>query len=44
MQYRGHMLSVILTIKKLLEHFVKRNCKNQIKQSLELKSNQEERR
>ena len=33
---RGHMLSVILTVKKLLERFRKKNCKKQIKKSLEL--------
>ena len=31
------MLLVILTVKKLLERFPKKNCKRQIKQSLELK-------
>ena len=35
--YHGHMLLVIATMKKLLEHFIKRNCKRQIKQVLELK-------
>ena len=34
---RGHMLLVILKAKKLLEHFTKKNCKKQIKISLELK-------
>ena len=33
---RGHMLLMILLIKKLLEHFTKNNFKNQIKKSLEL--------
>ena len=33
----GHMLLVILTEKKLLECFTKKNCKKQIKKSLELK-------
>ena len=31
------MLSVILKMKKLLERFAKKNCKKQIKKSLELK-------
>ena len=31
------MLLVILMVKKLLELFMKNNCKRQIKQSLELK-------
>ena len=35
--FRGHMLSVILKVKKLLECFMKKNCKKQIKKSLELK-------
>ena len=34
---RGHMLLVILTMKKLLKRFTKYNCKKQIKKSLELK-------
>ena len=33
----GHMLLVILTEKKLLERFKEKNCKKQIKKSLELK-------
>ena len=33
----GHMFLVILTENKLLERFMKKNCKNQIKKSLELK-------
>ena len=33
----GHTLLVILMVKKLLEHFMKKNCKRQIEQSLELK-------
>ena len=34
----GHMLLVILMVKKLLKHFMKNNCKKkQIKKSLELK-------
>ena len=32
-----HMLLMILMEKKLLEHFTKINCKNQIKKNLELK-------
>ena len=35
--YHGHMLLVILTVKKLLERFMKKNCKKQIKKSLKLK-------
>ena len=31
------MFLVILTVKKLLEGFVKRNCKKQMKMNLELK-------
>ena len=31
---RGHMLLVILMESELLEHFMKRNCKKQIKKSL----------
>ena len=30
--YRGHMLLVILMVQKLLERFMKKNCKRQIKQ------------
>ena len=33
----GHMLSVIFTVKKLLEYFTKKNCKKQIKKNLLLK-------
>ena len=33
----GHMLLVILMEKKLLERFMKKNCKKQTKKSLELK-------
>ena len=33
----GHMSLVILRRKKLLERFTKKNCKKQIKKSLELK-------
>ena len=33
----GHTLLVILKVKKLLERFTKKNCKKQIKKSLELK-------
>ena len=32
-----HMLLVILKAKRLLERFMKKNCKKQIKKSLELK-------
>ena len=32
-----HMLLVILTMNKFLEHFMKNNCMRQIKESLELK-------
>ena len=35
--FYGHMLLLILMEKKLLECFMKKNCKKQIKQSLELK-------
>ena len=34
---RGYMLLMILMKKKLLELFTKKNCKKQIKKSLELK-------
>ena len=34
---RGHMLLVILKVNKLLKRFTKKNCKKQIKKSLELK-------
>ena len=34
---RGHMLLVILRVKKLLERFKKKNCKKQIKKSLRFK-------
>ena len=34
---RGYMLLMIITEKKLLENFIKMNCKKQIKKSLELK-------
>ena len=34
----GHMLLVILTEKKLLERFTKKNCEKQIKKSLGLKN------
>ena len=33
----GHMFLVILKVKKLLECFMKKNCKKQIKKNLELK-------
>ena len=32
--YHGHMLLVILLVKKSLERFTKKNCKRQIKQNL----------
>ena len=35
--FRGHMLLAILKAKKLLERFTKKNCKKQIKKTLELK-------
>ena len=34
---RGHMLLVILMVKKLLECFTKVNCKKQIKKNLQFK-------
>ena len=34
---RGPMLLVIITVKKLLELFIKKNCKKQIKEGSELK-------
>ena len=34
---RGYVLLVILTVKKFLEHYKKKNWKKQIKKSLELK-------
>ena len=39
---RGRMLLVILMVKKFLEHFTKKNCKKQIKNSLELKKKSKE--
>ena len=33
--FHGHMLLEILMVKKLLEHFMKKNCKKQIKKNLE---------
>ena len=35
--YRGHVLLEILKVKKLLESFMKKNCKKQIKKRLELR-------
>ena len=35
MQSHGHMLLTILMVKKLLEHFMKKNCKKQIRKNLE---------
>ena len=34
---RGYMLLVLLMEKKLLERFMKKNCKNQVRKSLQLK-------
>ena len=34
-QFHGHMLLMILMVKKLLEHFMKKNCKRLIKKNLE---------
>ena len=36
-QFHGHMLLMILMAKKLLEHFMKKNCKRLISKNLELK-------
>ena len=36
------MLLVVLIVKKLLERFIKKNCKRQIKRSLELKNKSNE--
>ena len=36
-QFHGHMLLMISMVKKLLEHFMKKNCKGLIKNNLELK-------
>ena len=33
--FYGHLLLAILMVKKLLEHFKKKNCKKQIKKNLE---------
>ena len=35
--YRGHVLLEILKVKKLLESFMKKNCKKHIKKRLELR-------
>ena len=35
--FHGHMLLLILTEKKLLEGFTKKNCKKQIEKNLEFK-------
>ena len=40
--FRGRVLLVILMVKKFLEHFTKKNCKKQIKNSLELKTKSRE--
>ena len=37
LMYQGHMLLVILMVKKLFQSFMKKNCERQIKQSLKLK-------
>ena len=42
--FGGHMLLVILKTTKLLQRFMKKDCKKQIKKSLELKSNKEKSR
>ena len=34
-QFHGHMLLMILMVKKVLEHFMKKNCKTEIKKDLE---------
>ena len=39
-KFHRHMLLMILMVKKLLEHFMKNNCKRPIKKNLELKSNE----
>ena len=36
-QFHGHMLLMISMVKKLLEHFMKKNCKGLLKNNLELK-------
>ena len=35
--FRGHVLLMILMVKKSLEYFMKKNCKRLIKKNLELK-------
>ena len=30
-QFHGYMFLMILVVKKLLEHFIKKNCKNELK-------------
>ena len=40
-QFLGHMLLMILMVKKLLEHFMKKNCRKQIKRNLGLKKKRE---
>ena len=35
--FRGHILLFISMMKKLLKNYMKKNCKKQVKQSLELK-------
>ena len=34
MHFHGHMLSMISMVKKLLEHFMKKNCRRLIKKNL----------
>ena len=34
MQFHGHMLLMILIVKKLLEHVIKKNCKRLMKKNL----------
>ena len=36
-QFHGHILLMILMVKKLLEHFMKKNCKRQVNKNLEWK-------
>ena len=39
---RRHALLLTLMVKKLLEHFAEKNCKQQVKKSLELKPESKE--
>ena len=34
-QFHGHMSLMILMVKRLLEHFMKKNCKRQVNKNLE---------